>query len=60
MCTGILAKPTSKKHITAINVVIKTDVHVIKCDPVTPIFLPKNPEKIEANKGKNIIIRYII
>jgi len=29
------------------------------CDPLTPIFLPKNPDDIEASKGKIIIAKYI-
>tara|TARA_Y100001951_G_C11294727_1_gene274701 strand:- start:211 stop:447 length:237 start_codon:yes stop_codon:yes gene_type:complete len=58
--TGILFKPTSKKAIVASIVVVITDVHVIMCDPVTPTFLPKKPEIIEANKGRMIIFKYII
>ena len=60
METGMLFKPTSKKANTAIIVVVITDIHVIKCDPLTPIFLPKKPEEIEPNKGNIIIIKYII
>ena len=33
---------------------------VIKCEPLTPIFLPKNPEIIDPSKGKNKIVKYII
>ena len=35
-------------------------VQVIKCDPVTPIFLPMKPDTIEPNKGKIKIDRYIM
>jgi len=56
----MLLKPTSKKASTAKVVVVITDVHVITCDPLTPIFLPKKPEDIDANKGNIIMIRYII
>jgi len=42
------------------NVVIITQQHVINCDPLTPIFLPKNPETIDPNNGKTIIAKYII
>ena len=58
--TGILFKPTSKKANIAIIVVVTTDVHVIRCDPFTPIFLPKKPEIIEPNTGNVIITKYII
>jgi len=58
--TGILFKPTSKNANVARAVVVTIDVHAIKCEPLTPIFLPKNPEAIEDNKGNNIIIKYII
>lgn len=58
--TGILLRPTSKKAIVASIVVVITDVHVIIWDPVTPTFLPKKPETIEANKGRMIISKYII
>lgn len=58
--TGIPLNPTSKKAIIAKNVVIIIKVEVIRCDPVTPSFLPKNPEDIEASKGKIIIVKYII
>ena len=58
--TGMLLYPTSKKVSTASTVVSITDVQDITCDPLTPIFLPKNPEAIEDNKGNIIIIRYII
>jgi hypothetical protein len=36
------------------------EMHVIICDPLTPIFLPKKPEAIEPNKGKIINVKYII
>src|SRR5699024_8675794 len=58
--TGILLKPTSKKANIAKNVVVITEVHVIKCAPLTPTFLPKKPETIEPNKGKTINVKYII
>src|SRR6202044_1900356 len=58
--TGILLSPTSKKAIIASIVVIITELHVIRCEPVIPIFLPKKPEAIEPNKGKIIITKYII
>jgi len=57
--TGILLNPTSKKAVIANNVVISIKDEVIKCDPLTPSFLPKNPEDIEESKGK-IIVKYII
>ena len=57
--TGVLFKPTSKNATIAKNVVVKTDRHATRWDPVTPIFLPKKPEDIEANKGKKIITKYI-
>jgi hypothetical protein len=56
----MLFKPTSKKASIAKMVVVITDEHAIMCDPLTPIFLPKNPEDIEPNKGSIIIIKYII
>lgn len=58
--TGILFKPTSKKATMANIVVTITLVHVINCAPLTPTFLPKNPETIDPNKGKVIIAKYII
>ena len=58
--TGVLFNPTSKKATIAKTVVIITAVHVIICDPVTPIFLPKKPDAIDPNSGKIIIARYII
>jgi hypothetical protein len=60
MCTGIFDNPTSIKANIDNIVVNTTDIHVIKCEPVTPIFLPKKPEEIEANKGNNMIVKYII
>jgi len=57
--TGILFIPTSKKTIVASTVVVITEVHVTNCAPLTPIFLPKNPETIEPNKGNIIIAKYI-
>jgi len=58
--TGMLFKPTSKKASIANVVVNTTEKHVMNCAPLTPIFLPKNPEAIEPNKGSTIIARYII
>src|SRR5271154_4184443 len=58
--TVILFKPTSKKAIIASNVVIIIDKHVINCAPLTPTFLPKNPETIAPNKGKVIMAKNII
>lgn len=57
--TGILLKPTSKKAIIAKIVVVITEPHVIICDPVIPIFLPKKPDTIEPNNGKIINVKYI-
>jgi hypothetical protein len=57
--TGILFKPTSKKATIAKNVVVITQIHVINWAPLTPTFLPKNPETIDPNKGKVIIAKYI-
>ena len=56
----MLLIPTSRKLITLSVVVNTTDTHAIKCDPVTPTFLPKNPETIELNKGNIIMVKYII
>ena len=58
--TGILFKPTSKNAKIAKIVVIITEPHVIICDPLTPIFLPKKPDIIDPNKGKTIKAKYII
>jgi hypothetical protein len=58
--TGILFIPTSKKAKTERAVVVKTAVHVINWAPLTPTFLPKNPETIEPNKGNIIMAKYII
>jgi hypothetical protein len=58
--TVILFKPTSKKTIIANNVVTIIERHVINCAPLTPTFLPKNPETIAPNKGKVIMAKYII
>jgi hypothetical protein len=57
---GIELNPTSKNVIIAKNVVIIIELHVIICAPFTPIFLPKNPETIEPNRGNIIIVKYII
>ena len=58
--TGIPLIPTSIKDSTERIVVINTREQVINWEPVTPIFLPKNPEIIEPSKGNVIIVRYII
>ena len=58
--TGILFKPTSKKASIDNNVVDITQLHVIIWAPLTPIFLPKNPDAIDPNKGSIIIAKYII
>jgi hypothetical protein len=58
--TGVLFKPTSKKANTANNVVTEIALQVINCAPLTPIFLPKNPDTIEPKSGKIIIAKYII
>ncbi|WP_461117922.1 hypothetical protein, partial [Spirosoma jeollabukense] len=56
----ILLKPTSKKATIANIVVIIILAQVIICAPCTPTFLPKKPETIDPNKGKDIIVKYII
>jgi hypothetical protein len=58
--TGILFSPTSKKVTIDNKVVAIIDKDVINCAPLTPTFLPKNPETIAPNKGKVIMVRYII
>lgn len=58
--TGILLKPTSKKHNIANIVVIITHEDVINCAPLTPTFLPKKPDTIDPNNGKIIILKYIL
>jgi len=58
--TGILLKPTSIKANIDNIVVITTFEHVISCAPLTPTFLPKKPDTIHPNKGKIIILKYII
>ena len=58
--TGILFNPTSAKVKIANIVVVITQPHVINCDPLTPIFLPKKPDTIDPNKGKIIKAKYII
>ena len=59
-CTSVCERPISKKATKDKIVVIITDTHVINWEPVTPIFLPKNPDDIEANKGNIMIVKYII
>jgi len=58
--TGILFRPTSKKAIITNKVVKIIDRDVTNCAPLTPTFLPKNPETIAPNKGKIIMAKYII
>ena len=58
--TEILLKPTSKNTKTANTVVVITEMQVTTCAPVTPTFLPKNPDTIEPNKGKIITAKYFI
>lgn len=58
--TGELLIPTSTNDNIESTVVVTTDAHVISWDPLTPTFLPKNPETIEPSKGNNIIVKYII
>src|SRR5208282_1484200 len=58
--TVMLFKPTSKKAIITNNVVTIIEIHVINCAPLTPTFLPKNPETIAPNIGRIIIAKYII
>jgi hypothetical protein len=45
--------------IANIVVIIITLLLIIR-DPLVPDLLPKNPETIDPNKGKRIILRYII
>jgi hypothetical protein len=52
--------PTSINANRAKIVVTITHEDVINCAPVTPTFLPKKPETIDPNKGKIIILKYII
>jgi hypothetical protein len=59
-CTGTLFIPTSINAKIDNIVVIINDVQATRWDPLTPTFLPKNPENMEANKGKIIIVKYII
>jgi hypothetical protein len=56
----MLFKPTSKNVMIAKMVVNITQLVVIICAPLTPTFLPKNPETIDPNKGKTIMAKYII
>ena len=58
--TGLLFNPTSKKLIIANIVVVITLKQPKTRLPVTPTFLPKNPDTIDPNKGKIIILKYII
>ena len=58
--TGRLLKPISKNPNIAKIVVIITLKLVINLAPSIPTFLPKKPDAIHPNKGRNIILRYII
>ena len=56
---GTLFKPTSIK-VKIDNTVVKIiQLQVIIWAPVTPIFLPKNPETIEPSNGNIISVKYI-
>ena len=57
--TDVLLHPTSKKRKIAKKVVMATQLHVMSCAPVIPIFLPKKPETIEPNNGSKIKTKYI-
>lgn len=59
MCTGILDIPTSMKVNREITVVAIMHEHVINCDPVTPTFLPKNPDTMEPKRGRISMLKYI-
>ena len=37
------------------NAEIETKIHVINCDNLSPMVLPKKPDMIEPTKGKNNI-----
>jgi hypothetical protein len=58
--TGIPLTPTSIKDNIDIKVVTITNEQVTNWEPVTPSFLPTNPENIEPSKGSNIMLKYII
>ena len=60
ICTGILFIPTSTNAKIESIMVSINDIQAIKCDPFIPIFLPKNPDMIEASKGNIIMVKYII
>jgi hypothetical protein len=53
-------KPVSINAIRANIVVNNIHKQEIIRDPVIPTFLPKKPETIDPNNGKNIIDKYII
>lgn len=57
--TDTLFKATSVKIVMAIIVVVIIHELVISCAPVTPTFLPKNPEAIDPSKGNIIMAKYI-
>jgi hypothetical protein len=56
---GKLFIPTSKNINTANRVLNIIEPHVIYWAPVTPIYLPKNPDIIEPKIGKIINDKYI-
>ena len=61
LCKQIYCLYLLQKKLTILSRVVNTtDTHAIKCEPVTPTFLPKNPEIIELNKGNIIMVKYII
>ena len=55
--TVILCIPTSRKLNMTRIVLINIEKDVIICAPLIPIFLPNNPDIIDPNKGKIIIIK---
>ena len=57
--TGEPQIPTSKKETVANKEAKIKQVHVMKCAPDVPIFLPIKPETKEPKKGKIKIERYI-
>jgi hypothetical protein len=52
-------RPTSKKIKQEVIKVKKIQVVEINREPFTPINLPKKPQTIELNNGKNNIFKYI-
>ena len=60
MDVGMLFIPTSRK-VNIDNIVVNIiQLQVIIWAPLTPIFLPKNPETIEPSNGRIINVKYII